>query len=131
MSVFRFIDRVDEVRPDDGLTASFTLKGSEEFLEDHFGGFPVMPGVLMLEALKQASRRYLELSEGPAAWRLVSAENVKFGQFVKPGGELKITAKLVKKEEGRRTFDGRIDLLPAGDVRGGRALSAAITLGAS
>ena len=54
---FCFIDKVVEIRKNEFLTAVFKLKGSEEFLKDHFEGFPVMPGVLLLEALKQASER--------------------------------------------------------------------------
>lgn len=120
---------MEDVHPDGRLTAYFTLKGSEEFLLDHFGGFPVMPGVLMLEALKQASKRYLEVSEGPAVnWRMSSAQDVKFGQFVRPGGTLKITTRLVSSEGFDRRFDGRIDLLGEGDVPMGRALAAGITL---
>jgi 3-hydroxyacyl-[acyl-carrier-protein] dehydratase len=131
LSVFCFIDRVEDVHSDGSLTAYYTLTGREEFLLDHFGGFPVMPGVLMLEALKQASRRYLELSEGPDTnWRLSSAEEVKFGQFVRPGGTLRIKTKLVKKEGASRRFDGRIELLSSApdQTSVGRALAAAITL---
>ena len=53
--LFGFIDKISEVEKDQSITAFFTLKGSEEFLQDHFEGFPVMPGVLLLESLKQAA----------------------------------------------------------------------------
>ena len=132
MSIFSFIDRVDDVHSDGSLTAYYTLTGSEEFLLDHFTGFPVMPGVLILEALKQASRRYLELAEGPGPrWRLSLATDVKFGQFVRPGGKLRVTTRLTKTEGDHRHFEGRLDLLgPAGEPAG-RALTAAITLSSS
>ncbi len=133
MSVFCFVDRVAEVKKNESLTAFYTLKGSEEFLKDHFNGFPVMPGVLLLESLKQAASKLLILSEGSKAsfYRLVSAEEVKFGQFVKPGSELKIFARLVRKEGPLAFFEGRIDLLnDSSGTNQRKALTANITLAA-
>lgn len=50
---FRFIDSVDELTPGKSATASYTLKGNEEFLKGHFPGQPILPGVLMIEAIAQ------------------------------------------------------------------------------
>ena len=130
MSVFSFIDRISEVEKDQGITAFFTLKGDEEFLQDHFEGFPVMPGLLLLESLKQAASLILngwEKSE-IGELRLEEVQEAKFGQFVKPGDLLRIVASVVKKE-GRRVFvDGRMDLMGEHHVSLGRALSASFTL---
>jgi 3-hydroxyacyl-[acyl-carrier-protein] dehydratase len=102
------------------------LTGDEEFLKDHFSGFPVMPGVLLLEALKQASGRLLD---SRSDYRLVWAENVKFGQFVKPGSRLRIQSKFLKTEDSLHIFDGRIDLMnAAGDAPQGKALTASLAL---
>jgi len=108
---FSFIDRIAEVKKNESLTAFYTLKGSEEFLKDHFEGFPVMPGVLLLETLIQAASELLILSENRRGdfFRLVSAEEVKFGQFIRPESELKIFVRLLKKEDRFRSFEGRID----------------------
>ncbi len=111
MGPFSFIDRIAEVKKNESLTAFYTLKGSEEFLKDHFEGFPVMPGVLLLETLIQAASELLILSENRRGdfFRLVSAEEVKFGQFIRPESELKIFVRLLKKEDRFRSFEGRID----------------------
>ena len=112
MTAFCFIDQVAEVKKGESLTAFYTLRGTEEFLQDHFEGFPVMPGVLLLESLKQAASRLVALSGGtpPPFFRLAKAEEVKFGQFVRPGSLLKIFVRKLK-EEGRFVFfEGRIDL---------------------
>ena len=127
---FCFIDKVIEIRKNESITALYRLKGSEEFLQDHFEGFPVMPGVLLLEALKQAASRLLEDSEpGNRNFRLVSAEDIKFGQFVKPGTELRIEARLVRRDGSARFFEGRIDLGGTSEQAGRRrAITANLVL---
>src|SRR6185436_13733567 len=103
MSVFSFIDKISEVERDQSITAFFALKGNEEFLQDHFEGFPVMPGVLLLESLKQAASLVIggwAKSEN-SDFRFDEVQEVKFGQFVRPGNLLKISARMTKKE-GRR-----------------------------
>src|SRR5258707_1248686 len=51
---FVLVDRITELHPGQSLVAVKNLSLAEEYLADHFPGFPVMPGVLMLEALTQA-----------------------------------------------------------------------------
>ena len=127
MPAFCFIDEVAEVVQNERITAFFTLKGDEEFLEDHFKGFPVMPGVLMLEALVQAASRLLAASkaEPDPRFRLVKVEEVRFGRFVKPGSRVQIDAKILKSENGQVTLEGKLDL--PGSVKG-RTLTANIVL---
>lgn len=131
MSVFRFVDRVSEVSKNESLTAFYTLTGREEFLIDHFEGFPVMPGVLMLEALAQASSSLLAYSTDfrEPSYRLESISDVKFGQFIRPGSRLKLTVRLVGREDGASRMEGRIErLTPEGASSAGKALSAALVL---
>jgi 3-hydroxyacyl-[acyl-carrier-protein] dehydratase len=131
MSIFRFVDRVSEVFKNDSLTAYYTLTGGEEFLLDHFDGFPVMPGVLMLEALTQASSSLLAYSGDfkEPSYRLESVSDVKFGQFVKPGNRLKLTVRLLGEQDGASRVEGRIDrLTPDGASSAGKALSASLVL---
>lgn len=129
MAAFCFIDRIAEVRKNEALTAFFTLKGNEEFLKDHFDGFPVMPGVLLLESLRQAASSLLVLSGEfeETFYRFSQVEMVKFGQFVKPGSILKIWVGLAKKEQGELFFEGKIDLV-AGGIPVGKALAANFAL---
>ena len=127
MSAFGFIDQVIEFKKDDSLAACYTLTGKEEFLKDHFKNFPVMPGVLLLEMARQAAGRLLQLSNGSGEknYRLVSAEEVRFGQFVRPGSQLKVSVRLLKREAGTNQFEGRIDLMNAPF---GKALSATLAM---
>jgi 3-hydroxyacyl-[acyl-carrier-protein] dehydratase len=48
---FLFIDEVDEINGTDRVVAALNIKGSEPYFEGHFPGKPVVPGVLILEAL--------------------------------------------------------------------------------
>ena len=129
MSVFLFLDEVAELKKNEEVTAYYRLRGDEEFLKDHFDGFPVMPGVLQLEALKQASLKLLSESRSRPIWayRLSRVEDVRFGQFVRPGSQLKIHVRICGQDGPRVTCRGRIDLLremaPAG-----RSLSADLTI---
>ena len=76
---FTLLDRVVAIEPGKSITAIKTLTLSEEYLADHFPRFPVMPGVLMLEAMTQAAAWTIRLGEDFAHSIVVlrSAKNVK------------------------------------------------------
>jgi len=99
---FTLIDRITELEPGDRIAAIKTLTMAEEYLADHFPHFPVMPGVLMLEALTQASAWLVHNSEDFAHSMVVlkQARNVKYAQFVEPGQTLTVAAELLKLSEG-------------------------------
>jgi len=131
LKVFSFVDRIAEVKKGESLTATFELKGTEEFLKDHFDGFPVMPGVLLLESLKQAASAFLDASfPGTGPYRLAAVEEARFGQFVKPGSVLNLSVRLRKIDAAIYFFDARADFVPgnSGDSPRGRALSAGFSL---
>ena len=111
MSVFGFIDGVTELKKNESVMAFYTLKGTEEFLKDHFDRFPVMPGVLMLESMRQAATLLLaDTKTQPPYFRLSEATELKFGQFVKPGSRLSIFVRILKTENQKHFFEGRMDL---------------------
>ncbi len=115
---FSLIDRIVELEPGVRITAVKTLTMSEEYLADHFPHFPVMPGVLMLEALTQAGAWLVRVSEDFAHSIVVlkQANNVKYAQFVEPGQTLEVTAEIVKFDKGEvklkayGTMSGRVML---------------------
>lgn len=74
------------------------VSAAEEYLQDHFPSFPVLPGVLMIETLVQAARRLLELRGVPGAGRLVlgSGRAIKYGRFVRPGEGLRAEVEWMK-----------------------------------
>lgn len=128
LNVFCFLDRITELKKNESLTAVYRLSGSEEFLKDHFSNFPVMPGVLLLESLKQAASKLLaESKPGGRFYRLQAAQEVKFGQFVRPGSELKLSVRLLSKQGALSHLEGRADLVVNGSTLG-KALSVRLTL---
>ena len=89
---FHLIDTVLEQSPD-RIVAIKQVSLAEEYLADHFPTFPVLPGVLMVEAMVQAARRMLADRGDP---RLVLGEvrGLKFGSFVRPGEALLVEVTL-------------------------------------
>ncbi len=96
------LDRIVSLEPGKRLVGERTLKADEECLKDHFPRFPVMPGVMMLEALHQAAVWMIRTGEdfqSPMV-HLREVRNVKFGDFLSPGQTLQITVEWVKEKDG-------------------------------
>lgn len=102
---FRQIDGILELVPGERIVATRTLRADEDYLRDHFPLFPVMPGVLMLEALYQASCFLIRATDDfeCAILPMLEARNVKFADFVEPGDTLEIRAEIVKNDADRVT----------------------------
>ena len=96
---FVMVDRVVEIS-DEALTAIKNVTINEPFFQGHFPGQPVMPGVLQIEAMAQASGlimlRRSGADEAPKVVFFMSADKVKFRKAVVPGDTLEIRAKLTK-----------------------------------
>jgi 3-hydroxyacyl-[acyl-carrier-protein] dehydratase len=97
---FRQLDRITELEPGRHLRAVKRLSPEEGYLKDHFPRFPLMPGVLMLEAMFQAAQWLVRETEGFAhsVVSLKEARNVKFSGFVRPGQTLTLTADVKKQD---------------------------------
>ena len=93
---FLLIDQVLS-RSDTTRTAIKNVTAAEEYLGDHFPGFPVLPGVFMLEALTQAAR---ELLKGRGKHLVLGqVKALRYGSFVRPGEALKVEVTLDKVNE--------------------------------
>lgn len=108
---FRLLDQIDELVPGKRITANKLLRPDEDYLKDHFPRFPVMPGVLMLEAMFQAGLWLILKTEDFARpyVTLKEARNVRYGDFVKPEQTLSVAVDILRcdnhlykmKAEGR------------------------------
>src|SRR5919199_3501204 len=98
---FNLVDRILDVEPGKRLRAVKNLTLAEEYLADHFPTFPVMPGVLMLQALVESAAWLLRLSEDfrHSVIVLREAKNVKYGTFMEPGRQMHITVELTAQDD--------------------------------
>jgi 3-hydroxyacyl-[acyl-carrier-protein] dehydratase len=98
---FNLIDKVESASGDK-IVASKQVSLAEEYLADHFPTFPVLPGVLMLEALTQAAAWVLNLRHDFSCSMAVlkEAKNVKYGAFVAPGNALRVEVEF-KSQSGK------------------------------
>lgn len=121
---FSLIDKIVELKPGESIVATKSLAMSEEYLRDHFPKFPVMPGVLMIEAMTQASAWLARKTENFAHSMVVlkSVKNVKFGQFLQPSQTLVISSKILSDGENETTFKAQ------GSIEGQVRIRAQLTL---
>jgi 3-hydroxyacyl-[acyl-carrier-protein] dehydratase len=97
---FLLIDRVIEVVPGDKITALKNVTNNEPFFQGHFPGRPIMPGVLIIEAMAQAGGILAYLT-GSAEQRhrliyFMGMDKVRFRKPVVPGDQIIFEAKIIK-----------------------------------
>ena len=115
---FLLVDRVTDFKPGESITALKNVTANEPFFQGHFPGHPVMPGVLILEALAQTSGIY-EFASREAnnestnfLFLFVSIDKARFRKQVIPGDQLILQADLISKKRnmmkvmGTATVDG-------------------------
>jgi len=123
-------DLVDAVL-DRGPGRIVTLKkvsAAEEYLADHFPTFPVLPGVLMLEAMVQAAR-LLASEQAGEPLVLGSVRALKYGRIVQPGDSLRIeVAGGARSEDGTAEFKGEARVIGPDGLERGVAASGRFTL---
>jgi 3-hydroxyacyl-[acyl-carrier-protein] dehydratase len=122
---FDLVDRVLELSPERIVTLK-QVSMAEEYLQDHFATFPVLPGVMMLEAMVQAGRRLLESrGEGKGVPLVLGrVRALKYGRFVKPGAALRVEVSLHKAEADGFEMKGEGTVIePGGAGDGGTAVS--------
>jgi 3-hydroxyacyl-[acyl-carrier-protein] dehydratase len=113
---FSLIDRITALERGKSISAIKNLSMAEEYLADHFPGFPVMPGVLMLESMVQSSAWLMRYTQDfkYSVILLKQAQALKFSHFVAPGKTLLVTANVhnwgdtVCVVKGTGTVDGTI-----------------------
>lgn len=123
---FRFIDEVTELTPGVSAKGTWKLKGDEAFLRGHFPGAPLMPGVLMIEALAQLGGILVQTRPGEAPLknlRLTAVRQIKILGSITPGQSIHLSV----------TLQGMLDTLGqvGGEVRdeaGNVIVTGAVTL---
>jgi 3-hydroxyacyl-[acyl-carrier-protein] dehydratase len=112
------VDRVEEIIPDRSIAAIKAVTFNEGFFQGHFPGRPIMPGVLIVEALAQAAGvlavESLGLSGSGKLVYFMAIEEAKFRKPVEPGVLLRLEVEFVQKRSrvckfaGRALVDGQV-----------------------
>ncbi len=107
---FLLIDRVTELVEGKSLTGYKNVSFNEPFFQGHFPQKPVMPGVLILEALAQATgllafRTVDRGAERDSLYYFVGIDKARFKLPVEPGDRLQLSVELIKTKRGIWVFD--------------------------
>ena len=114
---FLLVDRILELEPNKRIVGLKNVTVNEPFFQGHFPGHPVMPGVLIIEAIAQVGGiAVLSMNQGDQNKLLYMAglENVRFRKPVKPGDQLRIEVDVVAirskicKVSGKAWVDGKV-----------------------
>jgi len=111
---FLMVDRVVDVVPGKSIVAVKNVSANEAHFQGHFPDHPVMPGVLILEALAQAGGilAWESVSDEERIWilYLVGVEETRFKQIVRPGDQLMLHVELVKRRRNLWRFAARAEV---------------------
>jgi 3-hydroxyacyl-[acyl-carrier-protein] dehydratase len=109
---FLFLDEVVELEPGSHVVARKSVRADEWFFPGHFPDRPIMPGVIMVEALAQAGAvAVLSVEENRGRLALFAGiDDVRFKRIVEPGDELTLTCELetVRGPVGRGRATARV-----------------------
>jgi len=124
LEYFQLIDRIADISlADRKISTEATVPTTNTIFEGHFPGFPLMPGVLLIEAMAQTSGwLVVAVNRFERMAFLAAVKDAKFRMFVTPGQKLSVEASLVHEGSGYAVTKASITL-------GGKAIcDAALTL---
>jgi 3-hydroxyacyl-[acyl-carrier-protein] dehydratase len=110
---FLLVDRVIEIVPNVSVVAIKNATINEPFFQGHFPGHPVMPGVLIVEAMAQAAGLLTQISrrlngdDGSPLFYLVKIDNARFSAPVVPGDQLRLEVTQKRLVRGMGLFVAR------------------------
>lgn len=108
---FLLIDKILEYDEGKSAVGVKDVTMSEDFLADHFPKFPVMPGVLQVEAMLQLASWLVFVTSGFAAkTKVVDIKGAKFSGFVRPGDKMIINVKLTSVDDEGVQFSATVSV---------------------
>ena len=112
---FLLVDRVIDLEVGKNITAIKNVTINEPFFDGHFPNLPIMPGVLIIEAMAQAAGilGFKTLDKKPSdgsIYMFVGADKMRFKKPVGPGDQLTLKAEIVTSRSGIWKFDCRAEV---------------------
>ncbi len=112
---FILLDKIVLLEPGNRARGFKLIRADEEYFRDHFPGYAVVPGVLVLESMAQLGGRLITASVKAASGRevlpmLAMANRVKFRQSVRPGDQLDVTAEIMTMSGDRARVEASAEV---------------------
>ena len=104
---FLFVDKIIDIK-ENIIQTELTLSGDEDFFKGHFPGNPIMPGVLLQEALFQSGAALMSGKSGATLGVVTRVQNAKFKNMVRPGDTLNMEVELLENISNASYMKGTI-----------------------
>jgi 3-hydroxyacyl-[acyl-carrier-protein] dehydratase len=108
---FLLVDRAEEYRPHQSIVGIKCVTVNEPFFQGHFPGYPVMPGVLIIEAIAQTGAvlmsKSLDVDVAGKTILFMSVDNCRFRQPVRPGDVVRMPVEVLRARGDVFKFRGR------------------------
>jgi 3-hydroxyacyl-[acyl-carrier-protein] dehydratase len=118
---FRFVDRIISFDSGRSIETLKNVANTEDIFDDHFPGYPILPGALVVETFEQASQLLIASTyEFARVGRLDGVQRAAFRHFVRPGDQLKVRCARTKGNDAAWTISA------TGEVDGRRVATATL-----
>ncbi len=108
---FLMVDRAEDFRPSESIVGIKNVTFNEPYFPGHFPGDPVMPGVMVIEAIAQTGAllmgKSLQIDVSDKIILLMSVDNARFRLPVRPGDQLRIPVEVTRRRGDIYKFNGR------------------------
>lgn len=108
---FLLVDRCEAYRPSESIVGIKCVTMNEPFFQGHFPDYPVMPGVLLIEAMAQTGAilmsKSLDVDVGGKAIFFISADNCRFRAPVRPGDVVRMPVRVLRHRGDVFKFAGQ------------------------
>ena len=125
---FLFVDRIIAVEPGRAIETIKNVSATEDMFDDHFPGYPIFPGALVVETFEQASQLLIGLSHDfVRVGALRGVRRAAFRHFVRPGDQLRVRgARGAERGRSGPGDDARWAVSATAEVDGRRVASATL-----